>query len=137
MWASKMTVSSISLPGAYCCGFPSIIKQAPSANGISGWPSYSNGLANSLRNGSRRSLSEVMISACFNGQGIAMSGSLQQSGCVIIGNFVHEYDLMLQGKVSMCKAHRNVHLSSRFGRKFCRNILAECGRAASDIHGTI
>src|SRR5262245_3700232 len=47
-------------------------------NGPSGWPSYANGLTNSLRNGSRPSLSEVMISASLNGHGIPMSGSLQR-----------------------------------------------------------
>src|SRR5438128_4119154 len=49
---------------------------------------------------------------------------------IIIGDLVHEYDIILQGEVSMCKAHRKVKLWRRFGRKFCQNMLTKCGRAA-------
>src|SRR5262245_25652393 len=36
-------------------------------------------------------------------------------GRVIIRDLVHEYDVILQGEVSMCKAHRNVNLPSSIG----------------------
>src|SRR5262245_25171743 len=52
--------------------------RSETVNGASGGPSYRNGLANSLSIGSRRSLSEAIMSASLNGHGIAMSGSFQQ-----------------------------------------------------------
>src|SRR5262249_772616 len=56
-------------------------------------------------------------------------------GRIIIRDFVHEHDIILQSEVSMCKARRNVKLSPPFSRKFCQNILPKCGGVASDIHG--
>ena len=56
---------------------------------------------------------------------------------IIIGDLVHHHDVILQGEESMGEAHRNVKLAPGFGRKFCRNMLTEGRRAASDIHGDI
>src|SRR5262249_34439274 len=56
---------------------------------------------------------------------------------IIIGDLVHDYHIALQGEVSMCKAHRNIKLSARFGRKFCRNMLPKSRRTASDVHRDI
>src|SRR3546814_13188466 len=57
--------------------------------------------------------------------------------CVIIGHFVGDLRIRLQGHESMPKTNGHIELVTVIGRQFSRNMMSKGRRTTAQVHGII